>query len=100
MIQAPGLGVIAYSSIIASLEGIIMLGIMAAEYLRNKEKRTKEKVVRELLESAENAAESRLAMRWADENGVDIRELRDENGRPFRISYRRRPRRRLRTPVS
>ena len=40
-----------------------MLGIMAAEYLRNKEKRTNEKFVRELLESAENRFERRLALR-------------------------------------
>ena len=96
MLQAPGLGVIAYSSVTASLEGFIMLGIMAAEYLRNKEKRTNEKMARELLEMATTADQREMAEQWAEEHGVIIEELRDAKGRPYRISYRRRPRRRIR----
>ena len=96
VIQALGLGVIAYSFTTASLEGIIMLGIMAAEYLRNKEKRTNEKAVRELLESAENPAERRLALRWADDHGGVVENLRDAEGRPYFSRYRHRCRRRFR----
>ena len=59
-----------------------MLGIMAAEYLRNKEKKSKEKTARELLESAENRSERRLAFRWAEDHGVNVEELRDAQGRP------------------
>lgn len=73
-----------------------MLGIMAAEYLRNKEKRTNEKMARELLESAENRSERRLAFRWAENHGVNVEDLRDAQGRPYlsRFSRRRRTRRR------
>ena len=75
-----------------------MLGIMAAEYLRNKEKRTNEKVARQLLESAENRSERQLAFRWADDHGVDVEELRDAEGRRYlsRFGRRRRGGRRLR----
>ena len=75
-----------------------MLGIMAAEYLRNKEKRTNEKMARELLDSAQNAVERRFAFRWADDHGVDVEELRDAEGRRYlsRFGRRRRGGRRLR----
>ena len=48
------------------------------------------KTARELLESAENAAERRLAFRWADDHGVDIENLRDAEGRRYLRRYRRR----------
>ncbi len=75
-----------------------MLGIMAAEYLRNKEKRNKEKVSRQLLELAGNRSERKLAFRWADDHGVDVEELRDAEGRRYlsRFSRRRQGGRRLR----
>lgn len=73
-----------------------MLGIMAAEYLRNKEKRTNEKMARELLEMATTADQRKMAEQWAEEHGVIIEDLRDAEGRPYGISRRRRPRRRIR----
>ena len=75
-----------------------MLGIIAAEYLRNKEKRNNKKVARQLLESAENRSERQLAFRWADDHGVDVEELRDAQGRRYlsRFSRRRQGGRRLR----
>ena len=96
VIQAVGLGVLGYSFITASVEAIIVIGLMAAEYLNNREKRTNEKFVRELLDSAENAAERRLALRWADDHGVDIENLRDAEGRRYFRRYGRRGRRRAR----
>ena len=69
-----------------------MLGIMAAEYLRNKDKRTNEKFVRELLETAENRSERRLAFRWAEDHGVNVEELRDAQGRPYLRRFGRRRR--------
>ncbi len=74
-----------------------MLGIMAAEYLRNKEKRNNEKVARQLLESAENRSERRLAFRWAENHGVNVEELRDAQGRPYLSRFRRRRRIRRRS---
>ena len=71
-----------------------MIGLMAAEYLNNREKRDQEKLVRELLESAQNAAERRFAFRWADEHGVDVDNLRAPQGRLYRVRYRRSGRRR------
>ena len=97
VIQAVSLGVLGYSFITASVEAIIVIGLMAAEYLNNREKRSKEKFVRELLESAENAAERRFALRWADDHGVDVDELRDAQGRRYVRRYRRRGRRRFRS---
>ena len=76
-----------------------MLGIMAAEYLRNKEKRSREKTARELLDSAESPAERRFAVRWATEHGVKMEDLRDDEGRPYRRSYRPVRRRRRRAPT-
>ena len=97
VIQAVSLGVLGYSFITASVEAIIVIGLMAAEYLNNREKRTNEKIVRELLESAENASERRLALRWADDHGVDVENLRDAEGRRYFRRYRRRGgRRRIR----
>ena len=98
MLQAPGLGVIAYSSITASLEGFIMLGIMAAEYLRNKDKKSREKTARELFEMAITVDQRRMAEQWADEHGVNLDELRDAEGRRYlsRFSRRHRGGRRLR----
>lgn len=96
MLHAPGLGVIAYSFITASTEGVIVLGIMAAEYLRNKQKRSREQTARELLEMATTADQRKMAEQWAEEHGVIIEDLRDAQGRPYRTSYRRRPRRRIR----
>ncbi len=77
-----------------------MLGIMAAEYLRNKEKRTNEKFVRELVELANTPDQWQMAEQWAYEHGVDIDDLRDDSGRRYRRVYRRRPRRRLRTQTT
>lgn len=67
---------------------------MAAEYLNNREKRTNERIVRELLVSAQNAAERRLAFRWGDDHGVDVENLRDAEGRRYLSRYRRSGRRR------
>ncbi len=72
-----------------------MIGLMAAEYLNNREKRSNEKIVRAMLDSAENAAERRFALRWADEHSVNVEELRDDEGRPYIRRYRRRGGRRL-----
>ena len=75
-----------------------MIGLMAAEYLNNREKRTNEKIARAMLDSAENAAERRFALRWADDHGVDVEELRDAQDRRYlsRFRPRRRGGRRLR----
>ncbi len=73
-----------------------MIGLMAAEYLNNREKRSNEKIVRAMLESAENAAERRFALRWADDHGVDVENLRDAEGRRYFRRYGRRGRRRSR----
>lgn len=94
--QAVSLGVLGYSSSVATVEAIIVVGIMAAEYLNNREKRTNERTVRELLESAENISERRLALRWAEDHGVDVENLRDAEGRPYFRRYQRRRGRRLR----
>ncbi len=48
-----------------------MIGLMAAEYVNNREKRSNEKTTRELLDSAQNAAERRFALRWAEDHGVE-----------------------------
>ncbi len=98
MLQVPGLGVVAYSSITASSEGMILLGIMAAEYLRNKEKRSREKTARELLELATTEEQIQLAVSWAETHGVRVDDLRDDEGRPYRSSYRRVRHRRRRAP--
>lgn len=90
VIQAVSLGVLGYSFITASVEAIIVIGLMAAEYLNNREKRTNEKIVRAMLDSAENAAERRFALRWADEHSVNVEELRDDEGLPYIRRYRRR----------
>ena len=73
-----------------------MVGLMAAEYLKNREKRSNEKVVRSLLDSAQNAAERRFALRWAEDHSVDVENLRDAEGRPYFRRYGRRGRRRFR----
>ena len=75
-----------------------MLGIMAAEYLRNKDKKSKETTARELLEMAITVDQRRMAEQWADEHGVNVEELRDAQGRPYlsRLGRRRRGGRRLR----
>ena len=73
-----------------------MLGIMAAEYLRNKDQKSREKTARELFEMATTYDQRLMAEQWANDHGVNINELRDAEGRPYRRSYRRRPRRRLR----
>ena len=41
----------------------MVVGLMAAEYLNNQEKRANEKTTRSLLDSAQNAAERRFALR-------------------------------------
>ena len=74
-----------------------MIGLMAAEYVNNREKRTNERIARELLDSARNATERRFALRWADDHGVDVENLRDAEGRRYLNPYRRRGRRRFRT---
>ena len=75
-----------------------MLGIMAAEYLRNKDKKSKEKTARELFEMAITVDQRRMAAQWADEHGVNLEELRDAEGRRYlsRFGRRRRSGRRLR----
>ncbi len=70
----------------------MVVGLMAAEYLNNREKRSNEKFVRSMLDSAQNAAERRFALRWADDHGVDVENLRDAEGQ----RYLRRGRRRFR----
>lgn len=90
VIQAVSLGVLGYSFSVATVEAIIVVGLMAAEYLRNKEKRTNEKMARDLLDSAQNSAERRFALRWADDHGVDVEELRDAQGRRYLNRFRRR----------
>lgn len=98
MIQAVNLGVLGYSFTMATVGAIIVVSLMAAEYLRNKEKRTNEKMAWELLDSAQNSAERRFALRWADDHVVDVAELRDAQGRRYLNRFRRRRRggRRLR----
>lgn len=93
VIQAVSLGVLGYSLSMATVEAIMVVGLMAAEYLNNREKRANEKTTRELLDSAQNAAERRLALRWAEDHGVDIDNLRDAEGRLYFSRYRRRGRR-------
>ena len=83
VIQAVSLGVIGYSFSVATVEAIIVVGLMAAEYLNNREKRSNEKFVRSMLDSAQNAAERRFALRWADDHGVDVENLRDAEGRRY-----------------
>ena len=74
----------------------MVVGLMAAEYLNNREKRANEKFVRSMLDSAQNAAERRFASRWAEDHGVDIDNLRDAEGRLYFSRYQRRGRRRIR----
>ena len=71
-----------------------MIGLMAAEYLNNREKRRNEKITREMLESAQNATERRFALRWAEDHGLDIDNLRDAEGRLYFSRYRCRGHRR------
>ena len=73
-----------------------MVGLMAAEYVNGRKKRDNERFVRELLASAQTAAERRFALRWADEHGVNIENLRDVEGRRYQVGYRRRRRQRRR----
>ena len=61
----------------------MVVGLMAAEYLNNREKRSNEKFVRSMLDPAQNAAERRFALRWADDHGVDVENLRDAEGRRY-----------------
>jgi hypothetical protein len=83
VIQAVSLGVPGYSFSVATVAAIIVAGLMAAEYLNNREKRTNEKIVRAMLDSAQSAAERRFAFRWADGHDADITNLRDAEGAPI-----------------
>ena len=96
VMQAVSLGVLGYSISMATVEAIMVVGLMAAEYLNNREKRSNEKFVRSMLDSAQNTSERRFALRWAEDHGVDIDNLRDAEGRLYFSRYRGQGRRRFR----
>lgn len=72
MVQSPSLGTIGYAFVMATLEAIIVVGIMAADYIKKSRIKTRQETVADLLAKAQTQEERDIIRRLASEQGIKL----------------------------
>ena len=66
------LGAIGYAFVIATLEATIVVGIMAADYIKKSRDRTRKELMVALLAKAQTTEEQAIIRRLATEQGIEL----------------------------
>ena len=72
MVQSASLGTIGYAFIMATLEGIIVVGIMGVDYVKKSRIKTRQETVADLLAKAKTPEEKAIIRRLASEQGIEL----------------------------